>query len=135
MNRLPKATVDNAEILLHSGKSIRETAKEIDISIGVVGKIRQKDSYNIPTHSTGRPYKASKPIHKDLIKAYNSNKIATIQQGKRLLKRTKKLDVDRHTVDRYLKMDGVKTYVQQKKRGLTNDQKCIRYEFAKNHMD
>lgn len=134
MKRLSKDTVHNAQVLLRSGKSVRATSKTLGISVGAVLNIRKDDLNNIPILKAGRPYKVSKRTTRHIARDYDIGRISTLRQGKRLNKAIEGFDIHRSTVDKYLKMEGLKTYVQQKKRGLTKDQKAARLKFARDHL-
>ena len=135
MKHLSKITIDSAKYFLRSGKSTRATSKALNIPTGAALRIRKKDLDNIPILKAGRPSKVTKTTKRHLAREFDTGRINTLQQGKRLIKAVKGVTVHQSTVDNYLKQEGLKTYVQSKKRGLTKDQKSARYTFARNHLD
>jgi hypothetical protein len=135
MKRLSKDIIYNAQALLRSGKSVRATSRTLGISAGSVLKIRKDDLNNIPILMAGRPYKVSKRTRRHIARDYDVGRISTLRQGKQLTKPIEGFDIHRSTVDKYLKMEGLKTYVQQKKRGFTKDQKAARLKFARDHLN
>jgi len=134
MKHLSRDTINSAKDLLRSGRSTRATSKALNIPIGAALKIRKKDLDNIPILKAGRPSKISKTTRRRVAREFDMGRINTLQQGKRLIKAVEGVTVQRSTVDNYLKKEGLKTYVQYKKRGLTKDQKSTRYNFARNHL-
>lgn len=134
MRPLSKATIDNIKVLLRSGKSARETARQLGVSIGPVLNVRKADLSNIPPSKVGRPSKISKTTRRYIAREFDKGELTTYKQGQRLMKSLVGEHISVRTVERVLDMEGLKTYVQQKKPSLTADQKSARLKFARDHL-
>lgn len=134
MKRLSKTIVANAIVLLRQGKSAREVSRTLGISIGSALNIRKGEQENIPPTKMGHPWKVSMTTRRHVAREYNAGRITTPLEGQRLIQSIEGVHVHARTVDKYLAMEGLKTYVQRKKPMLTKDQKAARYQFAKDHL-
>ena len=134
MMRLSNLVVDEIKRLLHQGKSSREIAKRVGVSIGSVLNVRKEVLETIPILKAGRPSKISERARRFLVREYDCGRITTSKQGQQLLKLVDGVDISRRAVDKILKKEGLKTYIQQKKPSLTDSQKSARLEFARSHL-
>ncbi|KAG0195369.1 hypothetical protein BGX31_006351, partial [Mortierella sp. GBA43] len=110
MKPLSKAVTDDATVLLRQGKSSREVAKTLGISIGSALRIRKEEQENIPEPKMGRPWKVSKTTRRHIAREYNTGNITTLREGQQLIKSTEGIHVHARTVDKYTKMEGLRTY-------------------------
>ncbi|KAG0277955.1 hypothetical protein BGZ97_009813 [Linnemannia gamsii] len=120
--------------LLRNGKSVGDVSGTLRISKPSVLKFRKGDLENIPPSKAGRPSKVSKRTRRHLAREYDAGKITTRREGQRLVQSAEVAHVHERTIDKFLKMEGLKTYVQRKKPRLTQEQIAARYQFAKDHL-
>src|SRR5690606_18579454 len=69
-----------------------------------------------------------------IAREFDKGELTTYKQGQRLMKSLVGEHISARTVERVLDMEGLKTYVQQKKPCLTADQKSARLKFARDHL-
>jgi transposase len=120
--------------MLQQGKSVREVATTLNISLGKVSKLRQENQENIPDPKMGAPSKVSKQTQRLLARQFDTGKILTLRDGQRLVKSTEGVQVHIDSIRNYLRQEGLKAYVQQKKPLLTREQIAARKDFAERHL-
>lgn len=123
MKRLSNLVINGIKRLLHERKSAREIARKVGVSIGSVLNVRKEVLETIPILKAGRPSKISERARRFLVREYDCGRITTPKQGQKLLKSIDGVDISRCAVGKILKKQGLKTYIQQKKPSLTDDQK------------
>jgi len=134
MRPLPRDTVANAKQQLNQGRSARQVASNLKISVASAVRIRNANKENVPPPKMGRPSKVSKGTSKVLARQFNNGDIQSIQDGQRLVQTEDGEQVHARTVRRHLQKEGLKAYVQQKKPGLTLNHRKDRLAFAKAHL-
>ncbi|KAF9111504.1 hypothetical protein BGX27_004822 [Mortierella sp. AM989] len=122
MKPLSKATVQNAIVQFQQGKSTREVAKSLNISLGSAIRIRQKDKQNIPDPRMGRPPKVSKKTRKVLARKFETGELQNIRDGQQFVQSIEGVQVHVRSIRNYLKGEGLRCYVQSKKPDLTEEQ-------------
>jgi len=135
MTRLPESKVNDAKVLLQKGMSLREVASTLRISVGAVQRIREREKENIPAPKIGRPSKISKRTKVHLARDFDTGKLTSLHDGKKLIQSIEGVQVHTETVRRYLKSQHVKAYIKPKKPKLTKDHIASRYKFATEHLD
>jgi len=134
MRPLAPQTVDNVKQQLNQGKSAREVASNLKVSVGFALKVRKANKENMPPPKMGRPSKISKDTRKILARQFNNGAIQSLQDGQRVVQAAEGELVHVRTVQRHLEKEGLKAYVQQRKPGLTLNHRKDRLEFAKAHL-
>jgi transposase len=134
MKPLSPNIVDNARQQLIQGKSARQVATNLNISISSALKIRRAAQENIPPPKMGRPTKITKETGQNMARQFKTGVLKSLQDGQRLVRTTDGEHVHVRTVQRHLKKTGVKAYVQQKRPALTLNHKKERYAFAQAHL-
>jgi transposase len=135
MKRLSKSIVDDAIVMSRNGKSAREVSRTLGISVGSVLNIRKRGLDNMPESKKGGPWKVSKTTRRHLAREYDTGHIQTLRGGQQLVQSAEGVQVHARTVERYIHIEGLKTYVQRKKPDLTKEQMAARYTFAREHLD
>jgi transposase len=134
MRPLAPQTVDNVKQQLNQGRSAREVASNLKVSVSFVLKVRKANQENMPPPKMGPPSKISKDTRKTLARQFNNGTLQSLQDGKRMVESADGEQVHVRTVQRNLEKEGLKAYVQQKKPDLTLNHKRDRLEFAKAHL-
>lgn len=134
MKSLPTAIVQSVVIHLQQGKSVRETSRTLNISVGAVSKVRQENQENIPDPKMGRPSKVSKATKRYIARQFDTGKIQSLREGQQLIQSMEGTQVHIESVRRYIYKEGLKGYVSQRKPDLTRNQKSARYQFAKRYL-
>ena len=76
------------------------------------------DKENIPAPKMGRPTKISNETRRVLARQFNNGILRTLQDCQQMVQSSDGGQVHVRTVQRLLKSEGVKAYVQQKKPGV-----------------
>ncbi|KAF9369528.1 hypothetical protein BGX21_005922 [Mortierella sp. AD011] len=126
-----KAIVQDSTDLLHNRKSVREVSGTLGIRKPSVLKNRKGDLENTPPSEPGRPPKVSKATRRHLAREYDTGKIATRHEGQQLVQSVERVHVQERTIDKFLKMEDLKTNMQRKKHKITQEQIAAQYQFAK----
>lgn len=126
--------VFNAKQQFRQGRSVRDVASGLGISISSAVKIRKEDKENIPDAKMGRPLKISKETSRNLARQFNTGILRTLRDGQRMVQTVEREQVHVRTISRHLEKQGVRAYTQQKKPSLTKNQMAQRYDFAKAHL-
>jgi len=134
MRALGKQIVEDAKQQLHQGRSVREVASNLKISVSSAVKIRNINKENMPPPEMGRPSKITKETSRVLARQFNNGILQSLQDGQRMVRSVDGGQVHVRTVQRHLEKEGLKAYVQQKKPGLTLNHRKDRYAFAKAHL-
>lgn len=134
MRPLAPSIVKNAITQLGRGMSCREVANALKISITSVERIRKREETNIPPIKYGGPSKISKEGRRYLTRQYVTGNLETLKDGQQFIQSTEGVHVAAQTVRNHLMSEGLATYVKHKRPNLTEDQKAIRYQFAKDHL-
>ncbi|KAF9311403.1 hypothetical protein BGZ91_006817 [Linnemannia elongata] len=138
MRPLPPSKVDNVKTLLRQGISTRQVATELNVSHGVVTKIRLQDKENIPEPETGRPTKVSKTTRHALKTKFLTNDFddenQKYEEAQECICSVGEGPVHRETIRRHLRAEGVTARVKPSSPFLTKDQIAPRYQFAKDHV-
>ncbi|KAF9994912.1 hypothetical protein BGZ80_007658, partial [Entomortierella chlamydospora] len=71
---------------------------------------------------------------KVLARKFTTGELQTLKDGQAFVQSVEAVHVGERSIRNYLNIEGLKTYLKQKKPGLTDKQKKIRYQFAKNHL-
>ncbi|KAF9106236.1 Galactose-3-O-sulfotransferase 3 [Mortierella sp. AM989] len=108
MRPLPKATVQNATVQFRQGKSAREVAKSLKISLGSALRIRREDKEHIPDPRLGRPSKVSKRTRKALAHKFETGELQDIRDGQRFVQSVDGVWVHEQSIRNYLKSEGLK---------------------------
>ncbi|KAF9153495.1 hypothetical protein BGX20_004895 [Mortierella sp. AD010] len=112
-------------------KSVREVSGTLGIRKPSVLKNRKGDLENTPPSEPGRPPKVSKATRRHLAREYDTGKIATRHEGQQLVQSVERVHVQERTIDKFLKMEDLKTNMQRKKHKITQEQIAAQYQFAK----
>lgn len=134
MKSLSKDTVHNAIDLLRNGKSSRNVSRELGISVTSAQRIQKKDKENIPPPKMGSPIKVSETTRRNLARQFDTRILTTLREGQHVVQALEGKQVCTRSIRKYIGMEGLKTYVQQKKPDLTKNQMAARYQFAKDHL-
>jgi transposase len=134
MKALAENIVNNVKQQLRQGKSAREVASNLNVSISSAIKIRNADKENIPAPKMGRPSKISNETRRNMARQFNSGVLKSLRDGQLMVQSADGGLVHTRTVQRLLKKEGVKAYVQQKKPCLTLNHNADRLQFAKAHL-
>ena len=118
MKPLAEETINNVRQQLRQGRSARKVASNLKVSISSALKIRNMDKENIPAPKMGRPTKISNETRRVLARQFNNGILRTLQDGQQMVQSSDGGQVHVRTVQRLLKSEGVKAYVQQKKPGV-----------------
>lgn len=120
---------------LRAGKSVREVARALPISIGTAINIRNKDKENIPEPKHRPAPKVSKSTRRILAQKFDSGNVTTIKEGQELVQKAEGVSVHKSTIWRIMNQEGLKGYKQQRKPDLTKTQRQNRFNFAKEHLN
>ncbi|KAG9319063.1 hypothetical protein KVV02_004806, partial [Mortierella alpina] len=134
MRPLAQETIDNVKQQLNQGRSVRDVASNLKVSVSFALKVRNSNKENVPPPKLGRPSKISKDTRKVLARQFNNGSMQSLQDGQRMVQSTDGGQVHARTVRRHLEKEGLKAYVQQKKPGLTLNHRRDRLEIAKAHL-
>ncbi|KAF9936745.1 hypothetical protein BGZ70_006735, partial [Mortierella alpina] len=115
MRSLAPQTVDNVKQQLNQGRSAREVAGNLKVSVSFVLKVRKANQENIPPPKMGRPSKISKDTRKTLARQFNRDTLQSLHDGQRMVQSADGEQVHVRTVQRNLEKEGLKAYVQQRK--------------------
>lgn len=134
MKPLLKQTQQYILGLLQKGQSVGKVSRSVKVSKSSVSKIRRAHEDSIPSPKMGRPSKITKRTKTLLSRQFDIGELLTLRDGQDLVHRVKGVHVDKESIRNYLKQEGLRGYVQRKKRDLTEDQIAVRYQFAKDHL-
>lgn len=134
MKPLQPSKVQDARVQLMHGKSCRNVAKSLGISVSSVVRIRNNNKKNIPAPKIGAPAKLSNKTKRVLAQKFVVGKFDTLGDGQKHVKLVEGVDVAKQSILNYLKQQGLSTFIKQKVPDLTGNQIHKRYEFAKAHL-
>ena len=133
--RISPAKAADATQLLMKGRSVRQVAKSVGISVGSAVNIRNKHKENVPPRKKGPCNKITRRTKEVLARQFKEGELKTLRDGQRFLQTTVGVQVGVETIRRNLKQEGIRAYVQQKRTNLKPEHVQERYQFAKDHID
>ena len=134
MKSLPRQYSLDAIVQLRHGKSARDIAAALGISVSSVLRIRQRVSSSLPNPRRGSTYKVSKKTRSLLARKFSTGEFSRPREGRRFIKSEEGVDVHNVTVRNYLHSESLKGYVKAKRPYLNKKQMANRYQFAKEHL-
>lgn len=135
MRSLPKNKVHRAKQQFRQGKTIREVAASVGISIGSAVSIRKADEENLPPPQVGRPRKVTETTRRKIARDLMTGKIKTLTDAQRSIQSTDGGHVHVSTIRRSLRLEGLRAYVRGAKPELDDNHKRQRLKFAMDHKD
>ncbi|KAG0268245.1 hypothetical protein DFQ27_007213 [Actinomortierella ambigua] len=115
MPRFTSQQKHRALSLLAEGNSIENVRKQVRMSHTTVHRIRATSKENIPPCKPGPPAAASERTKKLLARKFATGQFTRLEQGQQLIHDVEGKDVGKACIKKYLRQQGVKAYVKQKK--------------------
>ncbi|KAF9125484.1 hypothetical protein BGX30_000442, partial [Mortierella sp. GBA39] len=100
---------------LIQGRSVRQVAKSVGISIGAAVNIRKNNKENIPPPKVGRQAKISQRTKEVLAREFKTGQLTTLHEGQQFVQAMDGVQVHVETVRKNLQQKGIRVYVQQRK--------------------
>lgn len=134
MKSLTQSTKETATRQLRQGKSTREVSRNLRISVSSVIRVRKEDKENIPEPHPGRPRKISTKTRENLARHFMRGDLRSLKDGQRFVESVEGEHVHITTVQKNLRLEGIRAYTQPNKPKLTQEQIAKRLQFAKEHI-
>lgn len=131
----PRSTRARAILMLKSGISTRDVAKQLGISKSTIALWRANNRENIPEKRTGRPRKLSARDDIAIARLVSTGKVSTATAIQQTLKHDLGQDVHRTTVARSLRRSNLGAFVKRKKPLLALKHRKARLAFAKKYRN
>ncbi|KAF9972051.1 hypothetical protein BGZ75_001612, partial [Mortierella antarctica] len=105
MRPLAPETTNNVKQQLNQGRSARDVANNVKVSVGFALKVRNSIKENVPPPKLGRPSKISKDTRKVLARQFNNGITQSLQDGQRMVQSADGGQVHARTVRRHLQKE------------------------------
>lgn len=120
---------------LMDGKSVRQVARTLEVSIGTVGNIRKDIKENLPPSQHGPSPMIPKRTLSFVTRQYNDGKMKSLRKAQNYIREIDGVDVHVETVRRHVKRRTGRAYVKQKRCLMNMYHARARYQFAREHKN